>query len=52
MTEERALYLARAAIIELCYGDGLNAVESEEMVEWCIAEFELTEDEIKELNFM
>ena len=46
MTNERALYLAGRAIGELIYGSGCD----EEMKEWVINEFELTNEEIEELD--
>ena len=47
MDRERLMYLAGRAIGELIYGDGWDA---DEMKEWVKNEFDMTEEELKELG--
>ena len=47
MDKERLLYLASRAIGELIYGDGWDA---DDMKEWVKNEFNMTDEELKELN--
>ena len=48
MDKERALYIAGRALGELIYGG--EGYDPEEMKEWVINEFELTEEECEELD--
>lgn len=48
MTKERLLYIAGRALGELIYHE--EGCDPEEMKEWCKNEFELTDEELEELD--